>query len=86
MVTWMSQKRKGEERASVLPVLTYSAGGEEPVEGDDDEIDDVGVESAALFVIGVEGVAEGPHDGEVARVGSRGWLVVVFEGLEESMV
>ena len=59
---------------------------EEPEERDNDEINDVGVENPVFFVIGVEGVAEGPHDGEVARVGSRGRFVLVFEGFEESMV
>ena len=63
----------------------YSRGrAEEPPEGDDDEVDEVGVEDAKLFVLGVEGFGQGPKNGDVCRVGPAARVVFVFHGLEES--
>ena len=42
----------------------------EPVEGDDDEVDDVGVESSHFGVLNPTGLGERSEDGEVGRVGA----------------
>jgi hypothetical protein len=59
-------------------------GAEEPVEGDDDEVDNVLVEAAFFRVVEVKGVQEGSQDGDVCRVGSSGGVILVPEALEES--
>ena len=41
---------------------------EEPVEGDDDEVDDMGVEAPEFGVVGVQGVGERADNGKVDRV------------------
>ena len=56
---------------------------QEPEEGDDDEVDDVGVEGSILRVIDIEGVDEPSQDGDVGWVGSACGVVVALEGLEE---
>jgi hypothetical protein len=57
---------------------------EQPVEGNDDEVDNVGVESAVLGVLSVEGVHEAADDGDVRWMSPGGWIVFVPESLEES--
>ena len=59
-------------------------GSEEPPDSDEDEIDEVGVEDAILFVLGVEGFGQSSQDGDVGRVGPAARVVFVFHGLEES--
>ena len=57
---------------------------QEPLEGNDDEVDDVGVECPMFSVLEVEGVEEASEDGEVGWVGSSGRVVFAPEALEES--
>ena len=70
---------------------SFSSGGEEvfgwshePVEGDDDEVDDVGVEASPHRVVEVEDVEEAQEDGDVGWVGPQGGAVLVREPLEVS--
>ena len=58
-------------------------GSQEPEEGDDDEVDDVGVEGSMLRVVEVEGVNEPSQDGDVGWAGSACGVVVALEGFEE---
>ena len=57
---------------------------QEPMECDDDEVDDMFVECAMDRVIGVEGCGESSENGDIGGVGSRGRFVFVAEALEES--
>ena len=66
-----------------VAVLSWA---EEPVERDDDEVDNVGIEAAVRMVVGVDGVGKGAQDSDVDWVGAARGLVVVFELLEESRV
>ena len=77
---------EGEGLASSVGVGRFQALGrtQEPVEGDDDEVDDMGVERAFQDVQGVKGGCESFGDGDVGGVGSAGWIIFVGEGLEES--
>ena len=58
------------------------SGAEEPEEGGDDEVDNVGVEDSKDFMIPVKDGSETPEDGGVDRVGSGCWVVLVSESLE----
>ena len=58
-------------------------GSEEPVEGDDDQVYDVGVEHTPGGVGGVEGSPQGSDDSEICGVGSSGWVVFVSQGFEK---
>ena len=51
----------------------------QPVEGDDDEVEDNFVEHAPFFVVQVQDLLEFPDDGQVGWVGSSGRVVVVAE-------
>ena len=42
----------------------------EPVEGDDDEVDDVGVGNAEFGMFSLEDVNDGADNGDVGRVGA----------------
>jgi len=55
---------------------------EEPVECDNDKVDEVSFCWPVFRVIGVESVIEATEDGGVDRVGSGCWVVVGFERLE----
>ena len=68
----------------VLAALEVLGRAEEPVEGDDDEVDEDGVEGPVDFMVRVEDVGEGADDGDVGRVGSSGWIVLGGEPFEES--
>ena len=57
---------------------------EEPIEGDNDEVDDVGVGNTIFGVFGVEGVDDGTNDGDVGWVGTGFWVVFIAQGFEES--
>ena len=57
---------------------------QEPEEGNNDEVDGVGVEHSINGVVDVQGVDEGLQDGDVGWVGSSGRFIFVAEGLEES--
>ncbi len=56
---------------------------EEPVEGDDNEVHDVGVERAVLCVLEVESLLKATQDGKVGWVGAAGRFVLVSQALEE---
>ena len=55
------------------------AGSEEPAEGDDGKVDDVGPAHAKLGSVAVEHFDEGPEDGDVDRVGARARTVFLLE-------
>lgn len=57
---------------------------EEPVEGDDDELDGVEFPNAVLLVGGIEGCEQHPDDGDVDRVGSRVRVGFLFDGSQVS--
>jgi hypothetical protein len=56
----------------------------EPVEGEDGEVDDMGVDTSMDLVVGFEDSEQVSDDGDVGRVGSLGRVVLVLEALEES--
>jgi hypothetical protein len=56
----------------------------EPVEGDDGELDDVGIGLSVDRVVGLEDAEEVSEDGDIARVGASGRVVLVLEAFEES--
>ena len=58
-------------------------GSQEPPEGHDDEVNDMGVEDPVFGVGSVESFRERSEDGDVGGVGSGAGIVVVFHGLEE---
>lgn len=58
-------------------------GAEEPVEADDAEVDDVGVEAPKGVMVDIKGLVEASEDGEVDRVGSGGRPIFVAEAFEE---
>jgi hypothetical protein len=58
---------------------------EEPVEGDDGEVDDMAVDLTVNGVVGVEDIEEFADDGDVGRVGALGGVVLVGHPLEESL-
>ena len=66
--------------------LSVFGGAEEPVEGDNDEVEEVSVKAATDGVIGVEDVESCADDGEVDRACSVWWGVVAPHGVEESFV
>ena len=57
---------------------------EEPEEGDDDKVDEVGVEHTVDGVTRVQDITEGSEDRDVDRVGPRLGVIFVCEGFEES--
>ena len=59
---------------------------EEPEEGDDDEVDNVGVCWSVIWVSGVKDVPELSQDSGVDWVGAAWGIVVVGESFEESRV
>ena len=59
------------------------SGPEEPEEGNNDEVDGVGIEHAVNGVVEIQGVDEGLQDGDVGWVGSGGRFIFITEGLEE---
>ena len=72
-------------RAAVLYAGEAVLGGpEQPKEGNDDEVDDVGVEGSEFRMVSVESVEELSQDERVDWIGARWRVVVVVEGLEES--
>jgi hypothetical protein len=60
------------------------AGSEEPVEGDDGKVDDVGPAHAKLRVLAVEHFEEGLKDSDVDGVGARGRAVFLLSPLQYS--
>ena len=58
---------------------------EEPVEGDDNEVEEMSVEGPVDGISGVEDVEGGADDGEVDRVSSVRRVIVAFHGVEESL-
>ena len=52
-------------------------GAEQPVEADNDEVDDVAVESAMDRVVCVEGCPQAADGGHVDGTDSRGWVIFV---------
>ena len=58
-------------------------GAQEPPEGDDDEVDGVGVEEPKFIVIDVEGSWEASEVSDVGQVGPAGRCVFVCHGFEE---
>ena len=68
----------GRGRVEVL------SGSQEPEEGDNDEVDGVGIEHAIDWVVEVQGIHEGLQDGDVGWVGAGGRFIFVSEGFEES--
>jgi hypothetical protein len=56
----------------------------EPVEGTDCEVDDMGIGLPMVRVIGFEDREVVSDDGDVARVRTGRWVVLVLEPLEES--
>ena len=59
-------------------------GAQEPEVGNDDEVDDMGVEGPPLGVLEVQAVEQGFDDADVGGVGTSTWVVFVAEGSEES--
>jgi hypothetical protein len=57
---------------------------EEPVEGDDNEVEEMSVEGPVDGISGVEDVEGGADDGEVDRVSSFRRVIVALHGVEES--
>lgn len=68
----------------VLAAFKVLGRAQEPEEGDNDEVDEDGVEGPIDFMVGVEDVHEGADDGNVGRIGSSGWIVLGVEPFEES--
>ena len=66
--------------------LSVFCGAQEPVEGDNDEVDDVLVERSKFGVFCVEQVVEFSDDRDVCWVGSCLWVVVVSERLDKRSV
>ena len=58
-------------------------GAKEPVEGDDGEVDDMGIDRSVFGVRGVQGFAKTADDGNVGRVGAFGRVVLFFHPFEE---
>jgi hypothetical protein len=58
---------------------------EEPVEGDDGEVDDMAVDLAVDGVVGVKDFEECADDGDVSRVGAFGRVVFVGHPFVESL-
>ena len=56
---------------------------QEPVEGDDDEVEGVLVEHSFLHMVKVEGFGHGSEDGDVGWVGSGLGVVFFSQRLEE---
>ena len=57
-------------RASFSGCVQVFRGRKEPVEGDDDEVDDVGVGDAEFGMLSLEDVDDGADNGDVSRVGA----------------
>ena len=77
-------EEEGRGASVLFTGVAVLARAKEEEEGDDGEVDDVGVEGSPGGMQDVEGVEETPQDGEVTRVGACFGVVFVFEGLEES--
>ena len=73
-------------RACVFILCSFQVlgGTEEPVEGHNDEVDDVCIKGPEDVVVRIEGCQEPLEDGEICRIGSCGWIVFVLEVLDES--
>ena len=56
----------------------------QPVEGHNDEVNNMSIESSVDGLLGVNDVAERAEDGHVDRAGA-GWRVVVFAELGEEI-
>ena len=69
--------------ATVFQGVGVFSGSEEPEEGKDAEVDDMGVGLSPLGVFSVKGITEGDEDGGVDRVGATGRGIFVAEALEE---
>ena len=64
-----------------VEVLGWS---QEPVEGHDNEVDEVCVEGSPLGMRCVKDLEEGLDDGKVCRAGPRGRVVFIGESLDET--
>ena len=74
---------EGLRAAFLVGGFQVFSGAEEPVEGDDDKVDDVRVESAEDSVRGVEGFQEGTDESKVGWTGTMGEIVLISECLDE---
>ena len=71
--------------AARVTALAVFAWPEQPEIGDNDEVDGVEVSFPIDGVFGVEALEEGLNEEEVGGVGSRGGVVFIAEGLDESI-
>jgi len=70
-------------RAAFGSALGVLGGAEEPVEGDDSEVDDALVGETCAGVVGVQDVEQIADDDDVGGVGSAWRVVILAEGVEE---
>jgi hypothetical protein len=68
-----------------VPGVSVLRWAEEPVEGNDGEVDDMAVDLAVDGVVGVEDIEEFADDSDVSRVGSFGRVVFVGHSFVESL-
>ena len=69
---------------SVAGSFDVLGGAQEPEIGDNDKVDDMGVEGPPPGVFEVQAVEQGFDDADVGGVGTSTWVVFVAEGPEES--
>jgi hypothetical protein len=68
-----------------VPGVSVLRWAEEPVEGNDGEVDDMSVDLAVNGVVGVEDVEEFADDSDASRVESFGRVVFVGHAFVESL-
>ena len=69
--------------ASFGVAVDVFGGAKEPVEADNDQVDDVCVERAVHGVISVKGLRQAAEDGDVDWIDSGGWVIFVAHGFVE---